>query len=111
MDAVSSRDVPVTSRSGLTYYLQGECLKAFAEESWNLDAAAARLAGTPGLVAVARRKVKRFLDTALQSLRKGGPTSELRRRALAKSFAKLPHLYHGYLDHLAAEFDRGRWKS
>jgi transcriptional regulator with GAF, ATPase, and Fis domain len=103
------RAVPVFSRSGLTYYLQGEAIRALAEAEWNVGAAADRLAADPVLVPKVRQRVERIHAGALAILRRGGKSAARRLLALKKAFAKMPVAYAGDLERLAREYEGGRW--
>jgi transcriptional regulator with GAF, ATPase, and Fis domain len=103
------QDVPVFSRSGLSYYLQGEAFRVLAEEKWNVAEAAHRLAGDAVLVPRVRRRLERIHAGALAALRRGGKSPARRLIALRKAFAKMPAAYHGELERLAGEFEGGRW--
>ena len=107
--AMDRRSVPVVSRSGLTYYLQGECFRALAAEGWNRDAAAEKVAGSAQMASRVRAKLDHFLEGALEALRAGGVTHEQRLSALKCRFAKMPECYETDLKRLAEEFERGRW--
>jgi DNA-binding NtrC family response regulator len=107
--APDPRSVPVCSRSGLTYYLQGEGFRALAEAGWNLSAAASRLAGESELASRVESKLSRFLDTARSSLTRAADDPDARRAALEKAFAKLPQSYEKDLTFLCEEYEKGRW--
>ena len=104
------RLVPVAWRSELTYYFQGECLRALAESSWDREAAAVRVAGSERMTPRVRRALDHLLDGALEAIRQAGATPELRLATLRSRFAKLPDAYEGSLRELASEFERGRWR-
>jgi two-component system response regulator AtoC len=101
--------VPVTSRSGLSYYRQGELLRTLAHTSWNPQAAAAQIAGCAALTPRVHRKITRFQGSMLDALRRGGSTPGRRLAALRKLMLKLPRTYHEDLTRLAAEYECGRW--
>ena len=103
------RAVPVFSRSGLTYYMQGECFRALAESGWDRGRASARVAGDAQLVPRVRAKLDHFLDGALDALRGADARYEHRLLATHTRFAKLPECYAPYLRGLVDEFHRGRW--
>ncbi|MGH7731466.1 MAG: hypothetical protein ACRENJ_09505, partial [Candidatus Eiseniibacteriota bacterium] len=108
-EASDRRSVPVAWRSELTYYFQGECLRALAELDWDREAAAARVAAVDQMAPRVRRGLDHLLDGALDAMRRGGDAPELRLATLRGRFAKLPDLYQGCLRQLAGEFERGRW--
>lgn len=101
--------VPVCSRLCLTYYFQGEALRALAEERWNLDAAALRVAGNRALMPKVKVKLARLLNCAILTLKKGGDSEAKRLIALRKAFSKFPSSYQDDLARFAREFERGRW--
>jgi transcriptional regulator with GAF, ATPase, and Fis domain len=107
-EAADGRRVPVCSRSGLTYYLQGEGFRALAHERWNVEAAAVTLAHEPAHRRRVRNKLIRFLETARGALERGKTPSQ-RLIHLKKSFAKLPQEYQDDLYRVAEEYERGRW--
>ena len=103
--------MPVCSRSGLTYYFQGEALRALARLDWSVESVSRELSGDREDADRVRGKVSRMLDLALRSLRtRGGDLEGSRREALRRSFPKLPREYEEDLRALAEEFDRGRWE-
>ena len=107
--ASDRRSVPVYSRSGLTYYLQGECFRALASAQWEPARAAENLAGDVDQVKRVRGKLKGFLESAVDAMRGGGRAADKRLAALRKRFAKLPTCYGADLEQLAREFERGRF--
>lgn len=108
-EAEDPRAVPVCSRLCLTYYFQGEGLRALAQERWNLDAATVRVGGNSAFVPKVRSKLSRFLSTAINAMERGGNTPAKRLISLRKTFGKLPANYHDDLVRFAREFERGRW--
>jgi transcriptional regulator with GAF, ATPase, and Fis domain len=103
------RGVPVVSRSGLTYYLQGECLRALAEARWDVGTAARALAGGTGATRRVEGKIDRLLGDALATLRHGGRSPQRRSASLRARFSKIPACYARHLERLAQEFESGRW--
>ncbi len=103
------RQIPVCSRSGLTYYFQGEGFRTLAQERWNVEAAAVKVAGERALEPRVRAKLERFLAAATGAMRGGGRTPGQRFLALRKAFAKMPQAYQEDLLRLAEAFERGRW--
>jgi DNA-binding NtrC family response regulator len=102
------RLVPVAWRTELTYYFQGECLRALAELAWDREAAADRVAGSDQMTPRVRRGLDHLVDGALAALRRG-ETAEARLAMLRTRFAKLPEVYQACVRGLADEFERGRW--
>jgi DNA-binding NtrC family response regulator len=108
-DAADPRDVPVCSRLCLTYYFQGEGLRALAGERWNLDAATIRISGNSALMPRVKGKLSRLMRGAIDTMKGGGGTPSSRLIALKKSFGKLPASYHDDLARFAREYEKGRW--
>ncbi|HEX7878394.1 MAG TPA: sigma-54 dependent transcriptional regulator [Candidatus Eisenbacteria bacterium] len=96
------------SRSGLTYYLQGEWIRALPRESWDQRAVAIRLAGNTELAGRLTIKLDHFLKRTLAAMQ---PTrsSAQRLRALSESFRKLPGCYEPDLAHFVAQFPKSPW--
>ncbi len=107
--APDRHQVPVFSRSGLTYYLHGECLRAMAEEGWDQEAAARRVARVERLVPKVKVKLDFMMACALDAARRAEPTAAGRLSALEARFPKLPDGYRRYLQSFAEEFGKGRW--
>ncbi len=107
--APDRRQVPVVSRSGLTYYLHGECLRALAEEGWDREAATRRIARVERLVPKVKVKLDFMMACALDAARRAEPTPAGRLSALEARFPKLPDGYRSYLRSFAEEFGKGRW--
>jgi transcriptional regulator with GAF, ATPase, and Fis domain len=101
--------VPVSSRSGLTYYFQGECLRALAETGWDRQAAAARIAGRDAMTMRVRRALDHLLDGALGVLERGGETAEARVASLQTRWIKLPEFYQGHVRRLSERYEAGVW--
>jgi transcriptional regulator with GAF, ATPase, and Fis domain len=108
-NALDSQAIPVCSRSGLTYYLQGEALRALAEERWDLDAAAMRVAEDAVLESRVRSKLERLIGQARKAVAQGGAAPGRRLLMLRKAFVKLPQTYHEDLVRLFREIEKGRW--
>ncbi len=106
-DSRDPRSVPVCSRSGLTYYLQGEGFRALAAKHWNVDAAALDLARDNLLVPRVRDKLHRYLASARDALEQGGDNPGPRLIALRKAFSKLPETYQQDVLRLAERLEQG----
>jgi transcriptional regulator with GAF, ATPase, and Fis domain len=100
---------PVADRSSLTYYLQGECFRSFADSGFDLAAASRAIAKVPDLESQARARLERFLGFVAE-VASGEPNEAQAQRACRERLPKLPALYTPYLDAVAAAFVRGRWK-
>ncbi len=107
-ESADPRQIPVCSRSGLTYYLQGEGFRALAAERWSLPAACNRIAGSNGHRQRVGGKLERFMETARHAMTRGR-TPATRLAALRKAFAKMPLEYQEDLVGMAEAFERGRW--
>ena len=103
------RAVPVFSRSGLTYYLQGECFRALAECGWDRAGAASRVAGDAQLLPRVRAKLDHFLDAALEALKSADSSRDARLALMRSRFSKLPECYAPHLRRLVDEYHAGRW--
>jgi transcriptional regulator with GAF, ATPase, and Fis domain len=108
-EADDPRAVPVCSRLCLTYYFQGEGLRALLQERWNMDAASLRIGGANALIPRVKAKLSRFLRAAIDAMQGGGNTPSKRLIALKKAFSKLPGSYNDDLARLAREYEKGRW--
>jgi hypothetical protein len=100
---------PVADRSSLTYYLQGECFRSFADSGFDLAAASRAIAKKPDLESQARARLARFLGFVAE-VASGASDEAQAQRACRERLPKLPALYTPYLDAVAAAFVRGRWK-
>ena len=95
-----SRPPPLTDRSSLTYYLQGECFRFYLEHDGDIDRAAAALAGDAiGSAAFAASRLRKYVDSALQAL-EDCDSGEQARAVIGRKFAKLPDDYEEVLDRL-----------
>ena len=99
---------PVADRASLTYYLQGECFRAFAEADFNLQAAARAVASIADLEPRARQRLESYLSFL------GEVAGEIRDAGEAKAAArerlpKLPAYYHPHLDAVVEGLVRGDW--
>jgi len=99
---------PVADRSSLTYYLQGECFRAFAESEFNIALAARAIARVPDLESQARARLERFLGFVAE-VASGSKDAASAQRACRERLPKLPAHYAGYLDQVAAAYVQKRW--
>jgi transcriptional regulator with GAF, ATPase, and Fis domain len=100
---------PVADRSSLTYYLQGECFRSFADSGFDIAAASRAIAKMPDLESQARARLERFLGFVAE-VASGATDEAAAQRACRERLPKLPALYAPYLDSIAAAYVRGRWK-
>jgi len=99
---------PVADRSSLTYYLQGECFRAFADAEFDLGVAARAIARMPDLESQARARMERFLGFVAE-VASGSKDAASAQRACRERLPKLPAHYAGYLDAVAAAYVQKRW--
>jgi transcriptional regulator with GAF, ATPase, and Fis domain len=99
---------PVADRSSLTYYLQGECFKAFAECDFDLASAARTIAGIPDLEPRARARLEGFLEFLAGVVEPHTNPAEVR-AACRERLPKLPAHYLPYLDSIAEAYLLGEW--
>gem|GEM_PF-650806 len=92
---------PLTDRSSLTYYLQGECFRLFLKENGDIDRVGNSLAPDDDeLRRIAVLRVQKYMDAARETVRRCGSISEAREAMLHK-FSKLPGIYRNILLKLA----------
>jgi len=108
--AAGKSAAPVADRSSLTYYLQGECFRAFVEAKLDLALAARAIAKMPDLEAQARARMERFLSFVSEVASEAGDEAGAQ-RACRERLPKLPALYLPYLDQIAAAHARGEWSA
>ena len=91
---------PLTDRSSLTYYLQGECFKLFLDFDGDRERASMELAGdNPETAVTARSRLTRYVRAAEGELL-GCSSIKDARENLGRKFSKLPDDYEGILDRL-----------
>jgi transcriptional regulator with GAF, ATPase, and Fis domain len=94
---------PLTDRSSLTYYLQGECYRLFLENQGNVgEAGSALAAGAEELTAIATSRMRSCVDSARRIV-VDCPDLEEARKRLGKRLSKLPAHYLDVLDQLAEQ--------
>jgi hypothetical protein len=94
---------PLTDRSSLTYYLQGECYRLFLENQGDIwQAGTALAAGAEELTAIATSRMRSCVDSARRVVDDCTDLEEAHRR-LGKRLSKLPSAYQGVLDQLAEQ--------
>ncbi len=92
---------PLTDRSSLTYYLQGECFRLYLQEEGDVDRVGYALcADDDELRRVAVTRVQGYLASADDTLKACRSRSEAQERILEK-FSKLPGTYRSVLLRLA----------
>lgn len=91
---------PLTDRSSLTYYLQGECFKLYLDFNGDTERASRELAGDhPETAVTARSRMTRYIKTAEGELLECSSIIDAREK-LGRKFSKLPDDYEGILDRL-----------
>jgi len=92
---------PLTDRSSLTYYLQGECFRLFLEHDGDIDAVGRALSpDDDGLRRIAVLKAQGYIDAARDALKTCGDESKAGTHLLHR-FSKLPSTYRNVLLKLA----------
>lgn len=92
---------PLTDRSSLTYYLQGECFRLFLQEDGDIDRVGRIICPDDDeLRRIAVMRVQGYIDTARETVRGCGGDSEAREE-LSRKFSKLPGIYRNVLTRLA----------
>jgi transcriptional regulator with GAF, ATPase, and Fis domain len=99
---------PVADRSSLTYYLQGECFRAFVEAKFDLGRAARAVGKMPDLEGQARARMERFLGFVAEVASECDDEASAQ-RACRERLPKLPALYIPFLDAIVAAHARGKW--
>jgi hypothetical protein len=102
-------DAPVADRTTLTYYFQGECLRAFCDAEFDLERAARSLAGGPYLVGVVERRLRSILRILASAAQADGGLAHAR-SACERRLPKLPATYHDYLDRVLKSYMDRQWK-
>jgi len=93
---------PLTDRSSLTYYLQGECFRLYLEKDGDLDQVGYALCpDNAELRRIAVLKAQKYLDSARAILLSCTDRSEAEKLLLSR-FSKLPGRYRNVLTELAA---------
>ena len=99
---------PVADRASLTYYLQGECFRAFAECDFNLQAAARAVASISDLEPRARQRLESYLSFLAEIA--GDVDDAGRAKSIARDrLPKLPAFYYPHLDAVVEGLVRGDW--
>ena len=92
---------PLTDRSSLTYYLQGECFRLYLENGGDVTRAGSALAGSAReLTAIATSRLRSNLNGVLRAIGECATVEEARSR-LHDRLSKLPADYRGIVDRLA----------
>ena len=96
-----SHPPPLTDRSSLTYYLQGECFRLFLDHGGDYDRASQELAGDlPETARTAGSRIRKYVGAAAGAM-EGYSNMEQAREMLGRKFSKLPDDYKEVLDRLA----------
>ena len=99
------------NRGTVAEYLRGECLKAFAECTFDIEKAVRRisLSADPDVNDRVRKKFQDYLSNIAEGL-SPSQTWESNRSALKPKSKNLPQKYHQYLEQVGEAFYRGVWK-
>ncbi len=99
------------NRGTVAEYLRGECLKAFADCTFDVDKAVRRisLSADPAVNERVRKKFHDYLSNISEGL-SPSQTWEWNRGALKPKGKNLPQKYHRYLEQVGEAFYRGVWK-
>ncbi len=99
------------NRGTVAEYLRGECLKAFAECTFDIEKAVRRisLSADPDVNERVRKKFQDYLSNIAEGL-SPSQTWESNRVALKPKSKNLPQKYHQYLEQVGEAFYRGVWK-
>jgi transcriptional regulator with PAS, ATPase and Fis domain len=92
---------PLTDRSSLTYYLQGECFRLFLQENGDIDRVGRQISPDDDeLRRIAEMKVQGYIDTAREMISNCASEEEAREQ-LSRKFSKLPGTYRNILSSLS----------
>lgn len=99
------------NRGTVAEYLRGECLKAFADCTFDIEKAVRRisLSADPAVNERVRKKFQDYLSNISEGL-SPSQTWESNRGALKPKSKNLPQKYHRYLEQVGEAFYRGVWK-
>jgi len=99
------------NRGTVAEYLRGECLKAFAESTFNLERAVRRisLSADTSVNERVRKKFQDYLGNIAEGL-SPAQTWDANRVALRPKSKNLPQKYHRYLEQVGEAYYRGIWK-
>ena len=99
------------NRGTVAEYLRGECLKAFAECTFDIQKSVRRisLSADPAVNERVRKKFQDYLSNISEGL-SPSQTWESNRGALKPKSKNLPQKYHRYLEQVGEAFYRGLWK-
>jgi transcriptional regulator with GAF, ATPase, and Fis domain len=104
-----TNDAPVADRTTLTYYFQGECLRAFCDADFDVERAAKSLAGGPHLVGVVERRLRSLLKMLAAAAQADGGIARAR-SAAERRLPKLPATYQDYLDRALRSYIERQWR-
>jgi transcriptional regulator with GAF, ATPase, and Fis domain/CHASE2 domain-containing sensor protein len=99
------------NRGTVAEYLRGECLKAFADCTFDIEKAVRRisLSVDPAVNERVRKKFQDYLSNISEGL-SPSQTWDSNRGALRPKSKNLPQKYHQYLEQVGEAFYRGVWK-
>ena len=99
------------NRGTVAEYLRGECLKAFADSTFDIDRAVQRisLSADPAVNERVKKKFQDYLANIAEGL-SPAQTWDANRAALRPKSKNLPQKYHRYLEQVGEAYYRGVWK-
>jgi transcriptional regulator with GAF, ATPase, and Fis domain/CHASE2 domain-containing sensor protein len=100
------------NRGTVAEYLRGQCLKAFAENGFDIEKTTQHisLSKDPEVNDRVGKKLQEYLANIAEAVDKSQPWTSSR-LALKPKYKNLPQRYHLYLEKVAEAFFRGIWKA
>jgi transcriptional regulator with GAF, ATPase, and Fis domain len=99
------------NRGTIAEYFRGQCLKAFAENAFDLEHAVRFLSfsSDSDVNDRVRKKLEEYLENIVEAIDLSRPW-EAAKSSLRPKAKNLPQRYHIYLEQVAEAYFRGRWK-
>jgi transcriptional regulator with GAF, ATPase, and Fis domain/CHASE2 domain-containing sensor protein len=99
------------NRGTVAEYFRGECLKAFAEQRFDMEAAVQHvsLSADSSINERVRKKLSEYLSNIADAVDVSQPWDDSR-AALKPKTKNLPQRYHSFLEQVAEAYFRGLWK-
>ena len=109
--AESADELGGLNRGTVAEYFRGECLKAFAENQFDIGRAVRHIALSPDPETHqrVRKKVLEYLGNISEAIDTSQPW-ETSRASLRPKAKNLPQRYHAHLEQVAEAYFRGLWK-
>jgi len=98
------------NRGTVAEYLRGECLKAFAENGFDVEKAVRHIALTldPGVLDRVRKRLEEYLENIAGAIDRSNPW-EVSKAALKPKTKNLPRRFHSTLEAVGEAYYRGVW--